>query len=285
MRQLGVAVSEYSRSHVAGDLEAAHWDPDRGEIDLAPLAQSEAVVNLAGESLVGGRWTEERRRRFRASRVASTRVLCEAIARTDPLPRVLVNASAVGFYGDRGESAVTEDSPVGDGFLAQLCQEWEQATAPAVEAGVRVVYARFGIVLSTDGGALAAMLPAFRLGLGGPLGNGQQFMPWVTLRDAVRAVRFCITDESVTGPVNIVAPEATRNRKFTRALGAALRRPARLRVPGFALKAVLGPKAAQELLLTGANVRPSVLERAGFRFDAPRLDDALAMVLEDASPP
>jgi uncharacterized protein len=210
---------------------------------------------------------------LRESRVASTQLLARTICELPQPPSVWVNASAVGYYGNRGADAVHEHSPAGHGFLAELCQAWEAATAPAAQRGVRVVIPRFGVVLSADGGALARMLPVFRLGLGGRLGSGQQFMPWISLTDAVSVIRFLLGASQVSGPVNTVAPEATTNQEFTEVLGRALHRPALVAVPNFALRGVLGELS--QVVLEGANVRPRVLEHVGFRFDYPRLEDAL----------
>lgn len=276
--QHGTAVSAFSRSHVAGDMARAHWNPDRGEIDKEPLAGAEAVVNLAGESLVAGRWNEKRKEQLLRSRVDTTQLLARTLAQLESKPKVLINASAVGYYGDRGEEAVTEQSPPGQGFLADLCRAWEEAAQPAADAGIRVVHIRLGAVLSKDGGALPALLPLFRAGLGGRLGGGQQYFPWVTLHDAVRAIRFLVVTPEIAGPVNLVAPEPMRNAGFTEALSEALGRPALLPVPKLALRLALG-EVADQVLLTGANARPAVLERAGFRFDYPRLVDALQAVL------
>jgi uncharacterized protein (TIGR01777 family) len=210
---------------------------------------------------------------LRDSRVTSTQLLARKIAELPRPPKVLINASAVGFYGHRGPDAVFEQSPAGQGFLAELCQAWEAATHPAAQRGVRVAILRFGVVLSAEGGALERMLPVFRLGVGGRLGSGQQFMPWIALADAVSVIRFAISAADLAGPVNTVAPEATTNEEFTETLGRALHRPTLFSVPQFALKTVLGELS--QVLLEGANVRPRVLEQAGFRFDYPRLEDAL----------
>jgi uncharacterized protein (TIGR01777 family) len=191
-------------------------------------------------------------------------------------PAVLVNASAVGYYGHRGEDAVFEQSAPGHGYLAELCQAWEGAAMPAMQRGIRVVIPRFGIVLSTHGGALARMLPAFKLGVAGRLGPGKQFMPWIALNDAVSVLRFLLSTE-IFGPVNAVAPEGVTNEQFTQVLGHVVRRPTLLPVPVFALKAALGELS--QVLLEGANVRPRVLDEVGFRFDYPRLEDALEALL------
>jgi uncharacterized protein (TIGR01777 family) len=277
LAQSGAAVHRYSRASRPG---FAVWDPASGRIDAEPLMAADAVINLAGEDLAGGRWTAARKSVLRESRVASTLLLARTIAELPQPPKVLINASAVGYYGHRGPDAVFEQSPAGQGFLAELCQAWEAATLPASQRGVRVAILRFGVVLSSEGGALARMLPAFRLGLGGRLGSGQQFMPWISLADAVSVIRFAISASDLSGPVNTVAPEATTNQDFTETLGRALHRPTLVSVPQFALKTVLGELS--QVLLEGANVRPRVLEQAGFRFDYPRLEDALEVVLGPA---
>lgn len=281
LTSLDIRVSTYSRSHVSGDELLPFWDPAQGQIDMAPLEQAGAVVNLAGEPISPGHWSEARKQRIYDSRVRATKLLCERLAALDRPPSVLVNASAIGYYGNRGEDAVTEQSAPGRGFLAGLCEAWEDATRPARDAGIRVVNARFGLILSTQGGALAAMLPVFRKGLGGPMGGGRQFVAWVTLRDAVRAIRFALATEGLAGPINVVAPEPARNSEFASALGRALHRPAVIPAPAFALRLALGREAADALLLQGADVRPAALEHAGFRFDSPRLDDALRTVFDE----
>lgn len=278
LRASGVEVTVYSRAP-SGPGEA-RWAPGVGEIDRGPLGRADAVVNLAGESLAGGRWTTARKQRFIDSRVKVTGLLVRTLAELASPPSVLVNASAVGFYGDRGDTAVGEHSAAGGGFLAELCQAWEAATAPATAGGIRVVLPRFGVILAPGGGALRSMLPAFRLGAGGRLGSGEQFMPWIALPDAAGVVRFAIERTDISGPVNAVAPDACTNAQFSDALAQALHRPAMLPVPAIALRALLG-EMAEELLLQGANVRPLELERAGYRFEYPRLVDALAVLLAE----
>lgn len=270
LERAGVRVTRFSRSARPG---FAIWDPSRGEIDAKPLATADAVVNLAGEDLADKRWTDKRKQQLRDSRIQSTWLLARTLAGLETPPKVLVNASAVGYYGHRGEEAVYEESPPGRGFLAELCQAWEAAVRPAAERGMRVVTPRFGIVLTPDGGALARLLPIFRAGVGGRLGSGQQFMPWIALQDAVSVVRFLMGAQHVRGAVNTVAPEATTNEHFTETLAHVLHRPAFLPVPNFAIKTVFGELS--QALLEGANVRPRVLEQTGFRFDYPRLEDAL----------
>ncbi len=253
------------------------WDPDRGQIESTQLHNFDAVIHLAGEN-IAGRWSEEKKRRIRDSRVKATRTLCQALARRPTPPRVLVAASGVNYYGDRGEELLTEDSPPGEGFLPEVCVQWEAATQPAVEAGIRVVNLRFGMVLSTEGGALPKMLRPFRFGLGGPFGSGRQFMSWITLDDAVSIIRFAVEDEALQGPVNAVSPNPVPNREFARTLGAVLHRPALLPFPGFAARAVLG-EMAEELLLSSIRAAPRRLEDAGYEFKWPDLRNALEAVL------
>lgn len=277
LRADGVQVTSYTRKPSSRGASHAHWDPAHGVLDRDPLSGADAVVNLAGENLAGGRWSERRKALLRASRVESTALLSRALAELEQPPRVLVNASAVGYYGHT-DLAVDESSPRGEGFLASLCEQWEAATAPAAEAGIRVVCLRLGVVLAARGGALAKMLPAFRLGVGGRLGSGEQPFPWVGIADAVAVIRFAMQQPGLRGAVNVVAPEAVTNAQFTDALGHVLSRPTALPVPAFALRAALG-ELADEALLSGANVRPQVLEREGFRFETPRLSDCLQRLL------
>ena len=264
----------------ARSAEEIAWDPARGELDPAALSGLDAVIHLGGESIAGGRWTPGRKRALRESRLASTRLLAESLAHSPQGPRAFLCASAVGLYGDAGESPVDESSPPGRGFLAELARDWETACAPAGEAGLRVVNLRIGTVLSRNGGALARLLPLYRLGLGGRLGSGRQYLSWIALADLVAAIRFCLEGEDIAGPVNLVAPNACRQLDFARALGHALQRPALLPAPAFALRLLLG-EMAQALLLEGAAVRPRRLEGAGFRWRYPDLETALAAVLAD----
>jgi uncharacterized protein (TIGR01777 family) len=274
LEQSGVEVTRYSRGARPG---FSHWDPERGEIDLGPLERADMVVNLAGENIADKRWTEARKKVLRDSRVQSTSLLARVLSELPDPPRALVNASAMGYYGDRGDEAVFEDSPPGTGFLAELCQAWEAATAPASRVGIRVVLPRMGLLLTPEGGVLQRLLPIFRMGAGGVLGSGEQFMPWIALPDAVSLFRFLMSAHDVRGPVNAVSPETTTNAHFTETLARAVHRPALLPVPGFALKLAFGELG--QSLLTGANMRPRVIEQAGFRFDYPRLEDALEALL------
>jgi len=251
-----------------------HWDPQRDELDPNALTAVEGIVNLAGESLADGRWTAERKRRLLASRVDATTFLAQRASGA----RVLVNASAIGIYGNRGDEVLSEESAPGTGFLADLCRAWEAAALSAEDAGMRVVTARFGIILDAAGGALQKLRPIFSLGLGGPLGSGRQWWSWVALPDVLQAVETALTQDGIQGPVNVVAPAPVRNRDFARALGRALQRPALLPAPRTALRLVMG-EAADEALLSSACVTPTKLLSSGYRFAFEDLDRALASVL------
>ncbi len=257
----------------------AHWDPYERSIDIDAVRGCEAVVNLSGAGIGNRRWSEKRKEMLLGSRIASTSFLCETIASLAPSPRVVVNASAIGFYGNRGDEVLTEDSSRGNGFLSDLCEAWEAATAPARSKGLRVVRLRSGVVLAKNGGALGRQLPLFRLGLGGPLGRGDQWLSWITLRDEVSAILRSIEDESMNGPVNACSPNPVPNADFTRALGRALGRPAVLPVPGAALRLALGTEMANEVVLASQRIVPARLEAAGFSFEQPAIEGALSAVL------
>ncbi|MCE5271320.1 TIGR01777 family oxidoreductase [bacterium] len=250
------------------------WQPESGRLDPAALEGAQAVVHLAGESIAGGRWNERRKRGILESRVRGTELIARNLARLDNPPRVLVCASAVGFYGDRGEEVLDEDSPGGTGFLAGVCAAWEAACAPAAEAGVRVVFLRLGMVLSQSGGALRAMLPAFRLGLGGPLGRGEQYFGWIAIDDLLRVIRHVVAHNELSGPLIAAAPEATTSAQFSRALAGVLQRPAFLAAPAPLLRAALG-EMGSALLLSSQRVCPSRLLQSGFRYRYPDLGRAL----------
>ena len=258
---------------VAGQ-RLARWDPESGALEPSELAGADAVVHLAGESVAGGRWTEAKKRRIRSTRVDVTRRLAEALPRLERPPRLLVSASAVGYYGDRGSEILREDSAPGPGFLAEVCREWEAATDPAARAGIRVVRLRIGMVLSRRGGALGAMLTPFRLGAGGPVGSGVQWVSWIAIDDLVGAILHALATESLAGPVNAVAPEPVTNRELARTLGRVLRRPALLPLPAVAARLLFG-QMADELLLASARVEPARLRATGFTFRHARLEDAL----------
>jgi uncharacterized protein (TIGR01777 family) len=277
LRRNGHTVLAMVRKPAAASGEIA-WDPKTGRLDARSLSGLDAVVNLAGESIASGRWSATRKREILESRTRGTRLLCERLAQASGRPRVLVSASAIGFYGDRGDELLTESSGPGRGFLADVCRAWEESTRPAREAGVRVAHLRTGVVLSAKGGALAKMLTPFRLGVGGVLGDGSQFMSCIALEDLVRAIVHVLTNEGVDGPVNGVGPQAVTNREFTKALGRVLRRPTLLPVPAAVLKLALG-EMADELLLASTRVRPAALEAAGFEFVYPTVEDALRAAL------
>lgn len=261
----------------AGDAAGSpSWDPATGSVAAGgPL---DAVVHLAGENIAGGRWTAARKARIRDSRVEGTGALCRGLAALDPRPATLVAASAVGFYGDRGDERLDESSPAGTGFLADVCQEWEAAAAPAREAGIRVVHLRIGIVLTPAGGALGQMLLPFKMGVGGVIGSGRQFMSWIALDDLVAAVLHAAVTDGLEGPVNAVAPNPATNAEFTKTLGRVLGRPTILPMPAFGARLAFG-EMADHLLLGGARVEPTRLGETGFQFGYPDLDGALRHLL------
>jgi uncharacterized protein (TIGR01777 family) len=258
-----------------------YWDPERGSLDKSPLVDiaPEVVINLAGENIAGGRWTDRRKAAIRDSRVNGTRVLSQAITSLEPKPKIFLCASAVGYYGDRGDTVLMEDSGPGDNFLSKVCQDWELATEPAREAGIRVVNLRIGVVLSKKGGALKKMLLPFRLGLGGVIGNGRQYFSWITLEDLVRVFLFAMEHSEISGPVNAVAPHPVTNKQFTKALGKALVRPTLRPMPASTARLAFG-EMADELLLASARAQPGVLEGAGFQFQQGTILTALRAVLK-----
>lgn len=257
------------------------WDPTTGRVERALLEKMDAVVHLAGENILG-LWTDAKKRRIHRSRVQSTEFLVEALAGLMQKPRVMVCASAIGYYGDRGGEWLPETAPCGEGFLPQLCREWEKATELAANSGMRVVNLRIGLVLSPAGGALHAMLPLFKLGLGGRLGSGRHYMSWIAADDLVSAIQFALETESLSGPVNAVAPDPVTNRDFTRALAQALNRPAPFPVPGFLLKLLPGG-LGREALLASQRVEPRKLVTSGFTFEYPKLEQALAHAIGGAA--
>ena len=224
----------------AGEIE---WHPNQDDMDPAKLAGFDAIINLAGESIAEGRWTEEKKKRIRDSRVNGTHLISEAIAKLATKPRVFLCASATGIYGDRGDEILDEHSESGGGFLAGVCREWEKATEPASKAGVRVVNLRFGPILARAGGMLEKMLTPFKMGLGGKVGSGKQYISWVAIDDVVEAMKLALTDESIRGPLNIVSPKPVTNERFTRALGEALSRPTVMSMPAFAARLAFGEMA------------------------------------------
>jgi uncharacterized protein len=250
------------------------WDPAAGRLEPGDLSGIDAVVNLAGENMGARRWTPERKRRIVESRIESTRLLADAIAAADDRPTVLLSGSAIGYYGDRGDEILTEESPPGDDFLAGVCVEWEAATEPAAQAGARVALLRTAPVLDGSGGIFPRMALPFRLGFGGRLGSGRQWMSWISLADELGAISF-VLDHDLGGPVDLSAPEPVTNREMTRALGAALHRPALLAAPAFALRLALGRERAESLLFVSQRVMPAVLQDAGYEHRHPHLAGAL----------
>jgi len=255
------------------------WDPPNGRLDRASIEGAGAAVHLAGVGIAEKRWTDEHKRAMRDSRVQGTGLLARAIAELNRPPAVLVSASAVGYYGDRGDEILDELSPPGDGFLPDLCVAWETATSPAEHAGTRVVHMRIGIVLSKSGGALRKQLPLFNVGLGGRFGSGRQWQSWITIDDVLRAIQHLFTAD-VAGPVNLTTPNPVTNEVFTKTLGKVLRRPAVLPIPKFGPSLVLGGELTENLLYSSLRVVPKQLEASGFEFAHSELEGALRHVLD-----
>ena len=258
------------------------WDPRADSFDASALDGVDGVVHLAGENIAAARWTEGHKQRVFQSRVHSTRVLCEGLARLPSPPRVLVSASAIGLYGDRGDEILDEDSSSGNGFLARVAREWEAATEPAAAAGIRVVQVRLGVVLSPKGGALAKMLTPFKMGVGGAIGSGRQYWSWISIDDAASAIHHALLTDSVCGPVNVVAPDPVTNAAFTKTLGRVLSRPSIARVPAWAARIAFG-EMADELLLASTRVHPTRLLDSAYEFRHDSLEDALRHVLGRAT--
>jgi len=271
----GHRVTRLTRSPRSAD--DVGWDPEAGTIG-GDLEGTDAVVHLAGESIAEGRWTQEKKRRILESRRNGTRLLSEAIAALPTPPSVMISTSADGYYGDRGNELLTEESGPGSGFLAEVCMEWEAAADPAREAGIRVVHPRTGIVLSPKGGALGKTLPIFRLGLGGKIGSGRQYWSWVSLDDVVGSYVYALENEAVSGPVNVCSPNPLTNAEYTKVLGRVLNRPTVFPVPATAARVALGG-VVDELLLASKRMVPAGLEEAGYRFRHPDLEGALRHLL------
>src|ERR1700752_2623360 len=266
------------RGHKLGALEI-EWHPNQGRIEAQRLEGFDAVFHLAGESIASGRWTDEKKRVIRDSRTKGTSLLSETIAQLSRPPSVFISASAIGYYGNRGDEQLTEQSRPGDDFLASVCVEGEEATRAAAEKGTRTVLGRFGIILDREGGALAKMLTPFRMGIGGRVGDGRQWMSWITLDDVVNALKFLLLDSAVHGPVSIVAPNPVTNAEFTRTLGRVLSRPTFFPVPAFGARLAFG-EVADALLLSSQRVDPTVLQERGFAPYWPRLEPALQHLLQ-----
>jgi len=250
------------------------WHPNQDAMDAARLEGFDAIINLAGENVAGGRWTEDQKRKIHDSRVNGTHLLSEAMAKLAKPPHAFLCASATGFYGDREDEVLDEHSDSGGGFLAGVCREWEKATEPAVAAGVRVVNLRFGVILSREGGMLAKLLTPFKMGMGGKVGSGKQFISWVAIDDVTSAIKLALSDETFRGPVNVVSPNPVTNEAFTKTLGHVLSRPTALAMPAFAARLAFG-EMADETLLASQYVVPKRLSDAGYEFKYPELEGAL----------
>jgi hypothetical protein len=279
----GIEVVRLVRRDPAPGEKAVRWDPEKGISDPAGLSGLDAVVHLAGENIAAGRWNAARKAAIRESRVEGTRLLCDALAALPEPPKTLVCASAIGYYGDRGADLLTEESPAGTGFLPEVCREWEAATGVAGRKGIRIVFLRIGMVLTPKGGALSRMLPPFRMGIGGVLGSGKQYVSWVALDDLPGIVLHALAREELWGPVNAVAPRPVTNREFTETLGRMLSRPTLFPVPAFALRFAVG-EMADALLLASTRVVPRRLEESGYRFRFPELTAALRHLLGKGLP-
>jgi len=254
-----------------GEIE---WHPNQDEVSPQRLEGFETIINLAGENIAGGRWTDEQKRKIRVSRINGTHLLSESIAKMTSKPGAFICASATGIYGDRDDETLDEQSESGGGFLAGVCREWEQATEPASKAGVRVVNLRLGPILARDGGMLSKLLTPFKMGMGGKVGSGKQYISWVALDDAVNAIKLAIDDKSIQGPINIVSPNPVTNEEFTKTLGHVLNRPTALAMPAFAARLAFG-EMADEMLLASQKVLPKKLSQAGFQFRYPTLESAM----------
>jgi len=266
------------RRPASGADESIEWNPANGTIEATKFEGVDAVVHLAGAGIGDKRWSDSYKREILESRTKGTALLASTLASLDIPPSVMVSGSAIGYYGDTGDTAVDETAPAGNDFLAKVCVDWEAAAAPAIEAGIRVPFLRTGIVLTTDGGALAKMLPLFRFGLGGRMGSGKQWWSWISMADEIGAIRWLI-DHDISGPVNATAPSPVTNREFTKALGEAMHRPTLAPVPSFGPKLLLGGELADALLFTSTRVLPSVLEDSGYSFAHPTIEAGLKDVL------
>ncbi|HEY3293895.1 MAG TPA: TIGR01777 family oxidoreductase [bacterium] len=278
LRAGGHGVIRLVRPGSRAGADAVVWDPASGKLDSAALEGADAAIHLAGENIAAHRWTTAEKQRIMNSRAQGTRLLCETLAALTVPPQVVVSASAIGIYGERGDDLLDESQPAGKGFLCEVVREWELATLPASRQGIRVVNLRFGIVLSPKGGSLAELLPLFRIGIGGPLAGGRQYFSWVTIQDVVRVLQFALTTDALSGPVNTVAPNPVRQRDFARVLGRVLHRPSWVDVPRAALHLRLGKELAESLLWS-QRVAPRKLLDAGYSFEYPELEAGLKSLL------
>lgn len=270
------------RSRNQASANGIYWNPEKGEIDTEQINGIDCVVHLAGENLASGRWTEKQKRKIRDSRVEGTALLARTLVSLKTPPKVFVMTSAVGYYGNRGDTLLHEAAPPGKGFLAEVCRDWEAAAQPLIDAGVRTVKLRPGVVLSHKGGALPKMLRPFKMGVGGKVGDGSQYMPWITLEDLIGIFLFAIDHQNLSGPVNAVAPHQITHAEFVKVLGKVLNRPSFMTVPAFAVRMALGEMSDE--LLKSVRVVPSVLEKYGYQFTHPELETALRAVLDARSP-
>lgn len=278
LHESGYRVVKLVRKGKSSDSDTLFWDPERAPQNVSEFEGFDAIVNLAGENIASGRWSESKKQRIYDSRVKLTKTLCEILNRLNNPPKVLVNASAIGYYGDRGDSLCTEETPQGAGFLAHVCHDWEEAAMTANQNGIRVVCLRFGMVLSATGGALKSMLLPFKLGLGGALGSGKQYVSWITIDDLIALILFSMENSNLQGTVNAVSPNPVTNYAFTKMLGKVLGRPTFLSVPAFALRAILG-EMADEILLSSTRVDPAILKTSGYKFRYPELEGSLNHLL------
>ncbi len=278
LAKAGHTVIRLIRSQPKNAENEIYWDPEKEIIDTEKIEGVDAVVHLAGENIATGRWTKEKKARIRDSRVNSTKLLAKTLANLKNKPKVFASASAIGFYGNRGNEVLNEKSPSGSGFLPETSREWESATIPAKQAGIRVVNLRFGVVLSTQGGALAKMLLPFKLGVGGKVGSGKQYMSWVSIHDVVGAIQYVLNNDEIKGAVNIVAPQPVTNLEFTKALGKALSRPTLFPLPAFATTIAFG-EMGDELLLSSTRVEPVRLKESGYTFQHKNIEEALRSIL------
>lgn len=273
LEQSGHKVTWLTRKQPS-DPHERQWDPKAESLPREVLEGCDVLVHLAGEGIAEGRWNEAKKKRIRESRVHSTKLLAKALTEQEKTPTAFVVASAIGYYGDRGDEVLTEESNAGSGFLADVCQEWEAAADPAREAGIRTAHIRTGLVLAKEGGALPSMLTPFKFGVGGVIGSGDQYWSWISIEDIARIFQFAVEDESVSGPVNGTAPQPVTNREFTKTLGKVISRPTVLPLPGFAAKIVLG-EMAEALILASSRVLPEQADKHEFKFSHPDLEQAL----------
>lgn len=280
LKEKGHDIVRLVRQKPDGDLsDYILWDPEKFPVNITVFEDFDAVIHLAGENIAGGRWNEDRKKKIQDSRIKSTYLLSQILNKLSHKPSVFICASAVGYYGDCGNIACDEDSPNGKGFLAEVCQQWEDATYPAILAGIRTINLRFGVILSPKGGALAKMIPPFKLGLGGVLGSGNQYMSWIAIDDVIGIIQYAIDNSTLVGPINVVAPNPVTNRQFTKTLGEVLERPTFIPVPTFALHLLLGREMADEILLSSTRALPSRLQKSKYTFIYPDLQEALYELL------